>query len=58
MCEIDFFISVQNEFGSVQKTWFGWDIIFTTHVITNITATVNDTTLTSLTSLTTATTSK
>jgi len=50
--------SVQNEFGSVLFKKRGsvrilW--LFTTHVKANITATVNDMTLTLLTSLTTTT---
>ena len=55
---------VRNEFGSVRfkKTRFGSDIIVIycscTHVIADITVTVDDMTLPSLTSLTKTTTSK
>jgi len=47
-------------FGSVKKgvVWFGYYSYYTAHVIANITATVDDMTLTSLTSIITTTTSK
>jgi len=67
MCRIDFFYFssdffknsdlVQNEFGSVRfkKTRFSLDTrLFATHVIANITVTVDDMTLTSLTTMTTS----
>jgi len=56
--------SVQNEFGSVwfkKRGSFGYYsylLLIYTHIMANITATVDDMTLTSLTSLTTATISK
>jgi len=73
-CGIDFLISVRFWFGFLKKTYLVWNefdsvpfkktpfgsdiIVITTHVIANITVTVDDMTMTSLTSLTTTTTSK
>ena len=70
MCGMDFFILVRFRFGfrkktrirfrmslvaSVKKRGSVWILqLFTTHVIANITATVDDMTLTSLTTTTTS----